>query len=40
MLALGAPIALALISLTVGFIVYDPLLSEKAIFPIVLQLRE
>lgn len=32
LLALGAPIALALISITVGFIVYDPLLSENAIF--------
>jgi C4-dicarboxylate transporter, DctM subunit len=32
MLALGAPIALALIAVTVGFIVYDPLLSEAAIF--------
>ena len=31
-LALGAPIAMALIAVTVGFIVYDPLLSEKAIF--------
>ncbi len=31
-LALGAPIALALIAVTVGFIIYDPLLSEKAIF--------
>ena len=32
MLALGAPIALALIAATVGYIVYDPLLSENAIF--------
>ena len=32
LLALGAPIALALIAVTVGFIVYDPLLSEAAIF--------
>jgi C4-dicarboxylate transporter DctM subunit len=32
LLALGAPIALALIAVTVGFIVYDPLLSENAIF--------
>jgi C4-dicarboxylate transporter DctM subunit len=32
MLGLGSPIALALIAATVGFIVYDPLLSEQAIF--------
>jgi len=32
MLGLGAPIALALIAATVGYIVYDPLLSESAIF--------
>lgn len=32
MLALGAPIAVALIAITVGYIVYDPLLSENAIF--------
>jgi C4-dicarboxylate transporter DctM subunit len=32
MLALGGPIALALIAATVGYIVYDPLLSENAIF--------
>ncbi|MFY0613671.1 MAG: TRAP transporter large permease [Hyphomicrobiaceae bacterium] len=32
LLALGAPIAFALIAVTVGFIVYDPLLSEAAIF--------
>jgi C4-dicarboxylate transporter DctM subunit len=32
LLALGAPIALALIAVTVGFIVYDPLMSEAVIF--------
>lgn len=32
MLGLGAPIALALIAATVGYILYDPLLSEHAIF--------
>ena len=32
LLALGAPIAMALIAVTVGFIVYDPMLSESAIF--------
>ncbi|MEL6997254.1 MAG: TRAP transporter large permease [Pseudomonadota bacterium] len=32
MLALGAPIAVALIGVTVAFILYDPLLSESAIF--------
>lgn len=32
MLGLGGPIALALIAATVGYIVYDPLLSENAIF--------
>jgi C4-dicarboxylate transporter DctM subunit len=32
LLGLGAPIALALIAVTVGFIFYDPLLSESAIF--------
>ncbi|MDG2203933.1 MAG: TRAP transporter large permease [Alphaproteobacteria bacterium] len=32
MLGLGGPIALALIAATVGFIIYDPLLSENAIF--------
>ncbi len=32
MLALGGPIALALIAATVGYIIYDPLLSENAIF--------
>lgn len=32
MLALGAPIAVALISVTVAFILYDPLLSPNAIF--------
>ena len=32
LLGLGAPIALALIAVTVGFILYDPLLSESAIF--------
>lgn len=32
MLGLGAPIALALIATTVGYIIYDPLLSESAIF--------
>lgn len=32
MLGLGGPIALALIAATVGYIVYDPLLSEQAIF--------
>lgn len=32
MLALGAPIAVALIGVTVAFILYDPLLTESAIF--------
>ena len=32
MLGLGGPIALALIATTVGFIVYDPLLSTNSIF--------
>ena len=32
LLALGAPIAVALSAATVGFILYDPLLSESAIF--------
>lgn len=32
LLALGAPIAVALIGVTVAFILYDPLLSESAIF--------
>ena len=32
MLALGAPIAVALIAVTVAFILYDPLLSPNAIF--------
>ena len=32
MLALGGPIALALVAATVGFILYDPLLSDNAIF--------
>ena len=32
LLALGAPIGIALIATTVGFILYDPLLSESAIF--------
>ena len=32
MLALGAPIAVALIGVTVAFILYDPLLSPNAIF--------
>ena len=32
LLALGAPIAVALIAVTVAFILYDPLLSESAIF--------
>ena len=32
LLALGAPIALALIAVTVGFIVYDPSMSEAVIF--------
>jgi C4-dicarboxylate transporter, DctM subunit len=32
LLALGAPIAMALCAVTVAFIVYDPLLSESAIF--------
>ncbi|MEM7408388.1 MAG: TRAP transporter large permease subunit [Pseudomonadota bacterium] len=32
MLALGAPIGVALCAATVAFILYDPLLSEKAIF--------
>ncbi len=32
LLALGAPIAMALIAVTVGFIIYDPMLSESAIF--------
>lgn len=32
MLGLGGPIALALIAATVGYILYDPLLSENAIF--------
>ena len=32
MLGMGGPIALALIAATVGYIVYDPLLSENAIF--------
>jgi len=32
MLGLGGPIALALIAATVGYIIYDPLLSENAIF--------
>jgi C4-dicarboxylate transporter, DctM subunit len=32
LLALGAPIAMALVAVTVGFIVYDPLLSEAVIF--------
>jgi C4-dicarboxylate transporter DctM subunit len=32
LLALGAPIAMALCAVTVGFILYDPLLSESAIF--------
>ncbi len=32
LLALGAPIALALIAATVGFIVYDPSMSEAVIF--------
>jgi C4-dicarboxylate transporter DctM subunit len=32
LLAIGAPIALALIAVTVGVIVYDPILSEAAIF--------
>lgn len=32
LLALGAPIAIALIAVTVAFIMYDPMLSESAIF--------
>ena len=32
MLAIGAPIAVALSAVTVGYILYDPLLSENAIF--------
>ena len=32
LLSLGAPIAMALVAVTVGYIVYDPLLSEAAIF--------
>lgn len=32
LLALGAPIGIALIATTVGYILYDPLLSESAIF--------
>lgn len=32
LLALGAPIAMALSAVSVGYIVYDPLLSESAIF--------
>jgi C4-dicarboxylate transporter DctM subunit len=32
LLALGAPIAIALIAVTVAFILYDPMLSESAIF--------
>ena len=32
LLAFGAPIAVALCAVTVGFILYDPLLSESAIF--------
>ncbi len=32
MLGLGGPIALALIATTVGFIIYDPLLSTNSIF--------
>ncbi len=32
LLALGAPIAMALCAVSVGFIIYDPLLSESAIF--------
>ncbi len=38
LLALGAPIAMALIAVTVGFIVYDPMLVGS--FPLVLQFRE
>jgi C4-dicarboxylate transporter DctM subunit len=32
LLALGAPIAMALSAVTVGYIIFDPLLSESAIF--------
>ena len=32
LLGLGAPIAMALSAVTVGYIMYDPLLSESSIF--------